>query len=111
MDPVAIVGGPAGGRPLAPEPHSIGDVRPPAPRSSPQAPSGGVEEAAQGFEAIFMRQMLRELRKTTSIDGENSYATAFYNDMFDDYLAEHLTRAGGLGLAGVIRAYVERDGR
>jgi len=103
MDPVAA--------PLAARPHPVGDIPPSAPRRSSPAPSGGVEEAAQGFEAIFMRQMLRELRKTTSIDGENSYATAFYNDMFDDYLAEHLTRAGGLGLAGVIRAYVERDGR
>ncbi len=71
----------------------------------------GVKDAAEGFEAIFLRQMLRDLRKTTTIDGEKSGMTGLYTDMFDDFLAEHLAKAGGVGLADVIRTYLERSGR
>jgi Rod binding domain-containing protein len=114
VSPLAATGRLSGGRApdgpaaspasRAPGGHAVTDAR--------AAQTGqGVEEAAQGFEAIFMRQLLHDLRKTTSIDGQSSYTAGFYNDMFDDFLAEHLAKAGGLGLGGVIRAYAERGAR
>jgi Rod binding domain-containing protein len=81
--------------------------------STPVTPGSvpGVKDAAEGFEAIFLRQMLRDLRKTTTIDGEKSAMTGLYTDMFDDFMAEHLAKTGGVGLADVIRTYLERSGR
>ena len=73
-------------------------------------PSTGNDPAA-GFEAILLRQLLRDLRKTASIDGESSYVTGFYTDISDDFLAEHMSKAGGIGLADAIRTYLQRNGR
>jgi flagellar protein FlgJ len=109
MDPLAAVGLPG----ITPEVRSA--IRPgPTAAASPTpelGPASKLDDPAQGFEAIFMRQLLRDLRKTASVDGESSSMTGLYTDMLDDVLAEHLTKAGGMGLAGVIRAYLERSGR
>lgn len=80
-----------------------GAARTPVPRQ--------VGAVAEQFEAIFLRQLLRDLRKTATIDAETSTSTSIYQDLFDEHLADQLARAGGVGLAGVIRAYLERRGR
>ncbi len=66
-----------------------------------------IREVSEQFEAIFMRQVLRGLRKTAEVGGESSYTSGFYGELLDDQLAQHLARSGGMGLAGVIRAYLE----
>jgi Rod binding domain-containing protein len=66
-----------------------------------------IRQASEQFEAIFLRQILRDLRKTATLSGEPSFMTGFYTELFDEHVADHLARAGGLGLAGVIRAYLE----
>ena len=84
----------------------------PAGTVSPSARTAdGIGDPAEGFEAIFLRQLLRDLRKTATVDGESSHTTGFYTDMFDDFLAQHLAATGGIGLAGAIRTYLERSGR
>ncbi len=70
-----------------------------------------IDKAAEGFEAIFLRQILHQFRTSVSVDGESSSMTGLYSEMFDDQLAEHLASVGGLGLKDVIRAYLGRNGR
>lgn len=79
--------------------------------TNPAARAADGSDPAEGFETIFLRQLLRDLRKTTSFDGEKSNMTGFYTDMFDDFLAQHLAKTGGIGLAGAIRTYLERSGK
>lgn len=101
MDPISAFGS----QPTAsPGPSAV--------RPGGQSPEADpTQKAAQGFETIFLRQILKDLRKTAEVGGESSYMTGFYTDMFDDFLAEHLTKAGGIGLADAIKTYLERSGR
>jgi flagellar protein FlgJ len=85
----------------------------PLPAGRPQPVAAGdaaarIEEVAQGFEAIFMRQIVKGLRKTATVDEDSAFMNGIYSDMLDEQLADHLARSGGLGLAAVIRAYLER---
>jgi flagellar protein FlgJ len=109
MDPLAALGLPGITPDVRRAAHA--SLTPPTSKATGSGPATKAEDPAQGFEAIFMRQLLRDMRKTASFDGESSSMTGLYTDMLDDVLAEHLTKAGGLGLAGVIRAYLERSGR
>jgi len=68
------------------------------------APDPNVVKAAKDFEAIFVRQMLKSLEKTTAAGG-NTKPTAgqsTYGSMIVDTLSESISKAGGLGLADVV---------
>ena len=68
------------------------------------APDPKVTQAAKDFEAIFVRQMLKSLEKTTAA-GCGTQASAgekTYGSMIVDTLSESISKAGGLGLADVI---------
>ncbi len=72
--------------------------------SQPKAPDPRVQKAARDFEAIFVRQMLKPLEKTTAAGagaqaqpGENTYGS-----MIVGALADAISKAGGLGLADEI---------
>lgn len=69
-------------------------LQPAASRSS----EAKIKEAAEGFESVLIRQMLRELRGT-SLDKDKSSLNTGYLDIGDDHLANHLVKAGGLGFA------------
>lgn len=69
-----------------------------------EAPDPKALKAARDFEAIFVRQMLKSLEKTTAA-GCGSQASAgekTYGSMIVDTLSESISKAGGLGLADVI---------
>lgn len=59
-----------------------------------------MREACEGFESVFIGQMLKEMRKTVQKDGllhgkdEDQYVA-----MFDEELSKTLARQGGIGLA------------
>lgn len=59
-----------------------------------------LREACEGFESVFIGQMLKEMRKTVQKDGllhgkeEDQYVA-----MFDEELSKTLTKQGGIGLA------------
>jgi flagellar protein FlgJ len=61
-----------------------------------------ISEASRQFEAVLLRQMLGEARKsmsgTAGGEGESS-TTSIYNDMVNDQLAESISRSGAFGLA------------
>jgi flagellar protein FlgJ len=60
-------------------------------------------EVARQFEAMFVQQVLKEVRKAKLSDGiMDSSQSDFYQEMYDQQLALHLTKGGGLGLAQVL---------
>lgn len=69
-------------------------------------------KAAQGFEAIFVRQLMKTMR--TSLPGEGIFgkgsAGEIYGDMMDNAVAEVISKRGSLGIADVIyRQLVHED--
>jgi Rod binding domain-containing protein len=74
---------------------------------SPAARAARLDEAVEHFEALFLRQIVKGLRKTAKFEEESAFMTGMYSEMLDEQVADHLAKAGGLGLAAVIRAYVE----
>lgn len=57
-----------------------------------------VREALQGFEAVLVRQMLRELRQS-SWSSSKSDINSGYLQIGDEQLANHIVKSGGLGFA------------
>lgn len=61
-----------------------------------------LKEAAQQFEAVFLNMMLKSMREATSKgDLFNSQQTEFYTQMFDQQLAQDLSKKS-LGLADMM---------
>ncbi|MGP8202019.1 MAG: rod-binding protein [Limisphaerales bacterium] len=60
-----------------------------------------VKEACRQFEAILLRQILGEARKTviTSSENKDSNEKDIYNDMVDNQMADSISRSGTFGLA------------
>jgi Rod binding domain-containing protein len=68
-----------------------------------QAPDPRIVKAARDFEAIFVRQMLRSLEKTTSIgSGHQASGAGTYGSMVVNAMADAVSGAGGLGLSEVL---------
>ncbi len=80
----------------------------PSQNSVPPAAADGqqvLEQAAQAFEAIFLRDMIGAMRKASLGDDVmgNSGSTQF-RDMMDDRLADEMVRNNGLGIADLLVA-------
>lgn len=66
-------------------------------------------KAAQGMEAMFLDYMMKTMRDTvpkSEMDLENA-ATGVYRSMMDTEVAQKAAKAGGIGLADQIIAYLE----
>jgi len=63
-----------------------------------------LNEAAQQFESYFVQTMLKDMRKTTAIAGEASGGKEMdtWNMMFDQEIADRISKGKGLGLADMI---------
>lgn len=67
------------------------------------------ERVAADFESVFTSMMLKEMRKTLengSLFGEDQ--SDIYGGMFDQFMGQHMSNAGGIGLASMVRQAVER---
>ncbi len=63
-----------------------------------------LEETAQQFEALMMQMMLKSMRQASIGEGlGDSDQSLFYREMYDQQLAIHLAKSGGLGLTEVIK--------
>ena len=62
------------------------------------------EEAARGFESIFLRYMLRSMRASVPKVGffQNSFAYNMYQEMFDERLSDQMAGERGLGIAELL---------
>lgn len=71
-----------------------------------EAKQEALKEAAQQFEAIFMKMLLSSMRKAQEVlesdSPFNSQSTKFYRDMHDQQMAVELSSNGSLGLTDLI---------
>jgi Rod binding domain-containing protein len=83
-------------------------------RLAAQLHSGGktaVAAAAQGFEGLFMSLVLKEMRQTLEPGGLFGKDTGDINGgLFDMFLGQHLTKAGGFGLARMMQHHLNLGG-
>src|SRR4051794_2937136 len=62
-----------------------------------------LKKAAQQFEALFTQMLLKSARAANlGDDVMGGSQTAFYQDMFDQQMALHLSTGKGIGLADVL---------
>lgn len=72
-----------------------------------------LKDLAQQFEAIFIQQMYKEMRKTVPNDGliQRGNADDIYNQLQDMEAAKITARQGGIGLAEqMLRQLMEDQG-
>ncbi|MBJ9836874.1 MULTISPECIES: rod-binding protein [Citrobacter] len=73
----------------------------------PKIKDNDLQKAAQQFEAIFLRNMLKEMRKTNEIfDSKdnpfNSDSVRMMQGFYDDQLCNSLAQHHGIGIAEMI---------
>jgi flagellar protein FlgJ len=70
-----------------------------------------VAEAARQFEAILLRQILENTRKTViqSSFADNSAAASIYRDLVSQQLADSISKSGTLGLSKAIAQQLTRQ--
>ncbi len=71
------------------------------PLSAPVADSAQIKkikQSAQEFEAVLLRQILKEVRSSSLVEG-NKGSNSAYLDMADEQLANQLAAQGGFGFA------------
>ncbi|HVF16062.1 MAG TPA: flagellar assembly peptidoglycan hydrolase FlgJ [Steroidobacteraceae bacterium] len=64
-----------------------------------------LKEAAKQFESLFTQMLLKSMREANKSFGESMFEseqTEFYQDMFDDQMAVHMSQGKGLGLADML---------
>lgn len=70
-----------------------------------------MRQAAQAFEAIFLRQMIGSMRQAKlAEDVFGSSATDQFRDMGDAQLAENMSRQGSFGIAEMLMNEFQRGG-
>jgi Rod binding domain-containing protein len=70
-----------------------------------------IGELSKQFESLLVRQILAEAQKPVfqSKYSDNSFAGSVYRDLNVQNLAEGISRAGGLGLAGVLQQQLTKQ--
>jgi flagellar protein FlgJ len=75
-------------------------------KESPEA----LKEVAKQFESIFLNNVLKSMRAAKLADGAmDNDQSKFYNDMYDQQLAVHLSGSPGVGLADLIVKQLSHD--
>ncbi|MDY6944638.1 MAG: flagellar assembly peptidoglycan hydrolase FlgJ [Pseudomonadota bacterium] len=73
-----------------------------------------LKEAARQFESLFTQMMLKSMRDANRTFSEGSMLSSsqgdFYQDMFDDQMALHLSKGEGLGLADMLVRQLTQSG-
>lgn len=70
---------------------------------APAAPAADLKAAAQGFEAVFLREIIGAMRKgKLGEDIFGSSATDNFRELADARTADELSKLGHFGIAGMI---------
>ncbi len=71
-----------------------------------------LQQVAQEFEAIFVRQFLGESLKPIikGIIGEDSASSGIYQQLIVDSLAGGISRGGGFGLSSTLQLQLQQPG-
>jgi Rod binding domain-containing protein len=63
-----------------------------------------IEQVAKGFESLFLSMLCKEMRETlepgTLFGGDQGDV---FGGLFDQFLGEHLSQGGSLGIAAMVR--------
>ncbi len=79
--------------------NGLAKLKAQARKESPEA----LKEVAKQFESIFLNNVLKSMREAKLADGVmDNDQSKFYNDMYDQQLAVHLSGSPGVGLADLI---------
>jgi flagellar protein FlgJ len=74
-----------------------------------ESPDGALKQTAQQFEAYFLQEMMKSMRKTIEkSDLIEQGSVEFYEEMMDKELAMSMSRRGGIGLAQSLEAQILR---
>ncbi|MCA9184316.1 MAG: rod-binding protein, partial [Planctomycetales bacterium] len=69
-----------------------------------------LEDVARQFEGTFISMLLKEMRQTLSGDGFFAGdKTDTYGSLFDMFMGQHLSQAGGLGIERALLKYQENS--
>ena len=86
--------------------NGLNDIREQSRAGNSEGKKEALKEAAQQFEAIFMKMLLSSMRKAQEVlesdSPFNSESTKFYRDMHDQQMAVELSSNGSLGLTDLI---------
>ncbi len=86
--------------------NGLNDIRQLSRAGDNEAKKQALQEAAQQFEAIFMKMLLSSMRKAQDVlesdSPFNSESSKFYRDMHDQQMAVELSSNGSLGLTDLI---------
>ena len=63
------------------------------------------QEAASAFEAFFVGNLLKSAREASQGLGEQDQAGSTMMDMAQEYLANEITKGGGIGLVKMIASH------
>jgi flagellar protein FlgJ len=83
------------------DPKGLNNLRNDAKAQTPDA----LKETARQFESLFTNMLLKSMREATKATGDSMFdseQTEFYQGMFDDQMAVHLSQGRGLGLADML---------
>lgn len=70
----------------------------------PKTPEEGLKRVTQEFEAVFIAELLKQMRKTDFSGGlfEKDRAMKIYEEMRDESFASEMSRAGGMGIGTML---------
>jgi len=83
------------------DPHALSALKGDAKARDPDA----LRAVAKQFESLFTQMLLKSMREASKSFGDSMFGseqTDFYQGMFDDQLAMHLSQGKGLGLADML---------
>ena len=79
--------------------------------SSTKPVDPALRKAAQGFEALFLRQVIGSMRQAKLGDDLfGSSATNTYREMSDKQLADSQAQKGSIGIAALVEAQLSQKG-
>jgi flagellar protein FlgJ len=83
------------------DPSALAALKHDAKAQDPEA----LKQAAKQFESLFVKMLLKTMREASEGFGDSLFSsdqTEFYQSMFDDQMAVHLSQGPGLGLAEML---------
>lgn len=82
----------------------------PPPRGTNPAAEDRARQACRGFEEMFLRSLLKEMRSTvpSSPWEERGPAREIVQDLYDQSLSAEMSRAGGVGLGRLLERQLQR---
>ena len=92
------------------DPHALSSLKSGAKARDPDA----LKAVAKQFESLFTQMLLKSMREANKSFGDSTFGseqTEFYQGMFDDQLAMHLSQGKGLGLADMLVKQLSQTGQ